>query len=170
MGDLADAGRTVAHANGDFRIVAAEAVAQAEQRSAAVGEAADRSGEIARQIVVLLPGGGAAGELHEERLVYRFEQAASALAPIEQAAVAQRSDQPGVWRDDLRPLGDEEHKCVLQQVLGILRRDTEIGEEASEFRLQPVHQLGEFVLDAARIECAHSGLGYAKSDGKCSTA
>ncbi len=36
VGDLADSGRTVAQAFGDFRVVAAEAVAQSQQRAAAV--------------------------------------------------------------------------------------------------------------------------------------
>src|SRR4051794_29658094 len=134
VGDLADAGGAVAHLLRHLGRPVAEAVAQLEQRPAAGGEARHHAVQVGRQLRLLLVRRLRDRQEVEDRRVDRLAEAPPPFAPVHDALLLDRPDQPALRAADLVPLVQQRELGVLQNVLGILGRDLEITENPLQAR------------------------------------
>ena len=72
------------------------------------------------------------GEELEQRPVHRVPQLAPPPSPVDDAAVLDRADQPRLGVANAAPVVDERQEGLLQDVLGVLRRDPVAGEDCPQ--------------------------------------
>jgi hypothetical protein len=162
VGDLADARPAVAQPVGDFGGLVAQPVAQPQHLAAALGELVEQGLEVVPQVLALLGGGLRLGQPLEHRRVDRLVELTPAVAPVQAALVAQGAEQPRLGVADVLPLVDQRQQGLLEDVLGVLRRDPVARKEHLETRLDPVEELLQRCLEAGTVQsahCIHSTLG-----------
>src|SRR5579863_8732341 len=143
VGHLADARLAVARALGRLGRAAAKTVAQPEHRPAAVRQLTQQGVEIGAQVGALLLRCLGLGQELEDGAVHQVPETAAVLAPVDDAAVRQRRQQPGFRVADAACLRDHDQEGLLQQVVGILQRDAMAPQDPLELGLDAVEDLFE---------------------------
>src|SRR6185295_10703147 len=128
-GDLADARWAVTQPLRQLGAAVPLAEAQPQQRTATRRHALEGIGQIAAEIGSLLGRRLGLGHPLEDRRVDRLVERTPALPPIQQALVAEGSEQPGLRVPHSIIAIEERQQGLLQDVLRILRGDLVVGEQ-----------------------------------------
>ena len=129
-----------AEAIGDLRSGVVVAVAQPQDLAAARRQTLERATEIAPEIGALLLGCAMRCNLLEQADVHGTQQASPPSAPVLEAPVLERGEEPRQRRGDFVTAHEQADDRVLNQILRVFGRDPESMQKPAHVGLDLVEQ------------------------------